>query len=81
MGVFVPEPTGRFTLSAPVTAVRLKEHPGSSLKSPTEALIQIPAGATIELDGAVSKSGLVNILWNGEAFSVFFDDITRTRSD
>jgi len=76
----VPEPPARFTLSVPVTAVKLKEHPGSSLRSPTETLIQIPVGATIELDGGVSKSGLVNIRWNGEVFSVFYDDVARTRS-
>lgn len=80
MGAFAPEPPARFTLSSPVSAVKLKEHPGSSLRSPTETLIQIPSGATIELDGAVSKSGLVNIRWNGEVFSVFYDDVARTRS-
>jgi hypothetical protein len=80
MGVSVPELPSRFTLSEPVSAVKLKEHPGSTLRSPTETLIQIPTGATIELDGAVSRSGLVNIRWNGEIFSVFYDDVATTRS-
>jgi hypothetical protein len=70
----------RFTLSQPVSAVKLKEHPGSSLRSPTETLVHIPTGASIELEGAVSKSGLVNIRWNGEVFSVFYDDVARARS-
>jgi hypothetical protein len=69
-----------FTLSESVSAVKLKDHPGSSLRSPTETLIHIPAGASIQLDGAVSKSGLVNIRWNGEVFSVFYDDVARARS-
>jgi hypothetical protein len=70
----------RFTLSQPVSAVKLKEHPGSTLKSPTETLIHIPSGASVELEGAVSKSGLVNIRWNGEVFSVFYDDVARAHS-
>lgn len=70
----------RLTLSEPVSAVKLKEHPGSSLKSPTETLIHIPAGASIEIEGTVSKSGLVNIRWNGEVFSVFYDDVARAQS-
>ena len=65
----------RYTLSAPVSAVKLQEHPGSSLRSPTESLISIPAGETVELEGSVAKSGLVNVRWNGEVFSVFYDDI------
>jgi hypothetical protein len=65
----------RYTLSAPVSAVKLQEHPGSSLRSPTESLVSIPAGETVELEGAVAGSGLVNVLWNGEVFSVFYDDL------
>jgi hypothetical protein len=77
----VPESEpARFTLSESVSAVKLKEHPGSSLRSPTETLIHIPAGARIEIEGAVSKSGLVNIRWNGDVFSVFYDDVARARS-
>lgn len=74
--VFEPQPD-RFTLSEPLSAVKLKEHPGSTLRSPTETLIHIPSGSSIELEGAVSKSGLVNIRWNGEIFSVFYDDLVR----
>ncbi len=70
----------RFTLLAPVSAVKLQEHPGSTLRSPTETLIHIPTGASIELEGAVSKSGLVNVRWNGEFFSVFYDDVARART-
>ena len=56
-------------------AVKLEEHPGSSLRDPTETLVKIPSGAVIELEGRASQSGLITILWNGEAYSVFFDDL------
>ncbi len=66
-------------LSEPVSAVKLRDHPGSSLRSPTETLVSIPAGAIIELEGLVGKSGLVNIRWNDEVFSIFYEDIAKTR--
>ena len=65
----------RYKLSKPVRAVKLEEHPGSSLRSPTGTLVEIPADAIIELEGAAAPSGLSNILWNGEAFSVFYEDL------
>jgi hypothetical protein len=65
----------RYTLSAPVSAVKLQDHPGSALRSPTELLVSIPAGAIVELEGSVSRSGLVNVFWNGEVFAVFHDDL------
>ena len=64
----------RHTLAGPVSAVKLRDHVGSSLKSPTETLINIPAGAVVELQGEV-QSGLVNVRWNEEYFSVFYDDL------
>jgi hypothetical protein len=67
----------RFHLSAPLSAVKLEEHPGSSLRSPTEILLEIPAQAVVEVEGGVSRSGLLNVLWNGEAFSVFFEDFEQ----
>ncbi len=51
------------------------------MKSPTETLVNIPAGATIEVEGAVAKSGLINVRWNGEVFSVFYDDMTGRATD
>ena len=71
-----PGSTVRCKLSEPVTAVKLQEHPGSSLKSPTDTLVRIPPDAVVELDGAVAPSGLVNIVWNGHVFSVFYEDLT-----
>ncbi len=65
----------RYQLSGPVRAVRLEEHPGSSLRNPTTALVEIPVNAIVELEGAVAESGLVNVLWNGDAFSVFYEDL------
>ncbi|MDP8981587.1 MAG: hypothetical protein M3O35_13470 [Acidobacteriota bacterium] len=58
-----------------MTAVRLEVHPGSSLRDPTEKLVEIPAGAMIEVEGLASSSGLINVLWNGDAFSVFNEDL------
>jgi hypothetical protein len=67
----------QFKLSTSVSAVKLEEHPGSSLRSPTPILIEIPAETVVELEGGVSRSGLVNVLWNGDAFSVFFEDFEK----
>ena len=65
-----------YTLSAPIHAVKLEPHPGSSLRDPTGILIMIPADVTIELESAVAPaSGLVDVLWNGHAYSVFFEDL------
>ena len=38
-------------------------------------LVEIPADAVIELEGLVADSGLINILWNGDAFSIFYEDL------
>jgi len=72
------DPTLRvyYKLSAPVHAVKLEPHPGSSLRDPTGILIMIPEGVTIELESASAPaSGLVNVLWDGHAYSVFFGDL------
>ena len=72
------ESTGpRFKLSAPVSAVKLEERPGSRLRNPTEILVEIPSHAIVELEGAVSVSGLVTVLWNGDAFSAYFEDFEK----
>jgi hypothetical protein len=65
----------RYKVSEPLQAVKLAEHPGSSLRDPTGTLIQIPAQVIIEIEGRVAQSGLINILWNGEVFSVFNEDL------
>ena len=73
--------TRRVKLSSPVKAVKLQEHPGSSLRSPTEILVEIPADAVVEFEGVVARSGLINVFWNGDVFSVFYEDFqhsTRT---
>jgi len=56
-------------------AVKLEEHPGSSLRNPTDKLVEIPADSVLELEGRVASSGLVNVLWDGGAFSVFYEDL------
>jgi hypothetical protein len=70
-----PTPPVRYQLSVPLQAVKLEEHPGSSLRDPTGTLLEIPAGTIIEVEGGVARSGLVNVLWNAEAFSVFYEDL------
>ncbi len=68
-------PPVRYKLSGPVNAVKLEEHPGSSLRNPTGMLVAIPANVVVELEGVVAASGLINILWDGAAFSVFYEDL------
>lgn len=66
----------RYKISTPIHAVKLAEHPGSSLRNPTEILIDIPADVVVELETrAAPKAGLVNVLWNGDAFSVYYEDL------
>lgn len=71
----LPKPPIRYQVSTPLQAVKLEEHPGSSLRDPTGTLVQIPAEAILEAEGSVARSGLINVLWNGEAFSVFYEDL------
>ena len=70
-----PGPLVRYKVSQPLQAVKLAEHPGSSLRDPTGTLIQIPPEVIVEIEGGVAESGLINILWNGEVFSVFNEDL------
>ena len=65
-----------YKLSAPIHAVKLEPHPGSSLRDPTGVLIMIPADVTIELESlTMPASGLVDVLWNDHAYSVCFEDL------
>lgn len=68
-------PSIRYKLSTVVHAVKLAEHPGSSLRDPTGTLVEIPADSILEPEGNVGKSGLINVIWKGEAFSVFYEDL------
>ena len=70
-----PITPNRYRVVETLHAVKLEEHPGSSLRDPTETLVKIPVNALIELEGRPSQSGLITVLWNGEAYSVFFDDL------
>lgn len=65
----------RCRLPQPAMAVKLQEYPGSSLKSPTDTLVEIPANAMVELQGAVAPSGLVNVVWDGQTFSILYEDL------
>jgi hypothetical protein len=65
----------RYKVSTPLQAVKLAEHPGSSLRDPTDTLVQIPAEMIIEIEGRVAQSGLINVVWKGEVFSVFHEEL------
>ena len=39
-------------------------------------LVKIPAGVFVELDGIVAPSGLVTVLWEQNAYAVFYEDLT-----
>ena len=69
------KPRVRYKTSKPLHAVKLEEHPGSTLRDPTGTLVEIPVGTILEAEGAAAQSGLINVFWNGEAFSVFFEDL------
>jgi len=72
------ESTGpRYQLSAPVSAVKLEERPGSRLRDPTGILVEIPTNAIVDIEGALSRSGLITVLWNGEAFSAYHEDFEK----
>jgi hypothetical protein len=68
-------PPTRYKIRKPLQAVKLAEHPGSSLRDPTGTLVQIPAEVVVEIEGGVGESGLINVVWNGEFFSVFHEDL------
>jgi hypothetical protein len=72
-----PKTPVRYKLAKPIQAVKLQTHQGSSLRDPTGELIEIPVNAIIEPEGQVDPSGLVNVLWNGGAFSVFYEDLVE----
>ena len=38
-------------------------------------LVEIPVDSIIESEGQAEPSGLINVLWNGDAFSVFYEDL------
>ena len=46
-----------------------------SLSPDLECAGVLHPGLVIEIEGVVSSSGLVNVLWNGEVFSVFNEDL------
>jgi hypothetical protein len=64
-----------YKLSTPLQAVKLENHPGSSLRDPTATLVAIPAESILTAEGNVGPSGLLNVLWNGAAFSVYYEDL------
>jgi hypothetical protein len=46
-----------------------------SRRDATTELIEIPADSIIESEGQAAGSGLINVLWEGDAFSVFYEDL------
>jgi hypothetical protein len=75
-----PPQRRRLQLVNSLTAVKLSEHPGSRLRNPTETLLVIPIGAIVETEGAASRE-LITILWNGDAYSVFHEDLEKSAKD
>ena len=67
----------RVRISKPVRAVKLQAHPGSTLRNPTETLIEIPADVVVILESAAAPSGLCNIIWGNDAYSVLYDELTE----
>lgn len=70
-----PKASARYKVFLPLPAVKLEPHPGSTLRNPTTILVEIPTDSIIEAEGQVAGSGLINVLWNGDAFSVFYEDL------
>jgi hypothetical protein len=70
-----PKTPARYKISIPVQAVKLEPHPGSTMRDPTPLLVEIPSDSIIESEGQVAGSGLINVLWNGDAYSVFYEDL------
>jgi hypothetical protein len=75
-----PGTATRYKVLQPPQAVKLAEHPGSSLRDPTGTLVQIPSEGIVEIEGVAAESGLINVLWNGEVFSVFHEDLHEKAS-
>jgi len=69
------QPPVRYKVALTIHVVKLEARPGSSLPDPTGTLVEIPVDATIEAEGQAGRSGLINVLWNGEVFSVFNEDL------
>ena len=69
------QPPVRYKVGVPLHAVKLEARPGSSLPDPTGTLVEIPIDAIVEAEGQAGRSGLINVLWNGEVFSVFNEDL------
>ena len=69
------QPPVRYKVAVPIHAVKLEARPGSSLPDPTATLVEIPIDAVIEAEGQAARSGLINVVWNGETFSVFNEDL------
>jgi hypothetical protein len=64
-----------YKLSTALQAVKLENHPGSRLRDPTATLVAIPADSILKAEGKVGQSGLIDVLWNGDAFSVYYEDL------
>jgi hypothetical protein len=71
----MPNSLVRYQLVMPVNAVKLEDRPGSTLRNPTSTLVEIPAGATVELEGVAAPSGLIDVRWGSVVYSVFYDDL------
>lgn len=71
------QPPVRYKIAVSIHAVKLEARPGSSLPDPTGTAVEIPVDTIVEVEGQAGRSGLINVLWNGEAFSVFYEDLQK----
>ncbi|MDQ6759766.1 MAG: hypothetical protein M3Z32_07875 [Acidobacteriota bacterium] len=71
----VSPPSGqRFRVTKPLRAVKL--HPDADRSIDNEGfLVQIPAGEVVETDGQTRVSGLRNVIWRGEFYALFEEDL------
>lgn len=65
----------RYQIAVPLHAVKLEARTGSSLPDPTGTLVEIPVDAIIQVEGEAGRSGLINVHWKGEMYSVFYEDL------
>ncbi len=71
----VSPPSGRrFRVTKSLRAVKL--HPDADRSVDNEGfLVQIPAGELVETDGEPRVSGMRNVIWAGELYALFEQDL------
>ncbi len=69
-----PPHGARFRLKKRLSAVKL--HPNVDRAIDNEGVaVQIPTGQVVAVDGEKQISGMRNVVWNGEMYAVFEQDL------